>query len=133
MKKRIKTVCICTLVVIVLTNIIFNVIYISEVTRFESKLDSSKESSGFFTFSKSSLLSWSEEVNNFDVSGLEDDLKEIDDDQRLIVSFGREISFFYRIRPFEPVEVKYKNDKITNYVYVYKINYEGPIIDYTVY
>lgn len=122
MKKRIKRVCICLLVVIIFMSIIFKVIYIREVARFESKLHSSSESCGFFSFSKSSLLAWSEEVDNFDVSGLEEDLKDLDDNQRLIVSFGREINFFYRIRPFEPVEVKYKNDKITNYVYVYIID-----------
>ena len=60
-------------------------------------------------------------------------MKDLDDNQRLIVSFGRELSFFYIIRPFEKVEVKYKNNKVTNYVYVYKANYKGSIIDYMVY
>ena len=31
------------------------------------------------------------------------------------------------------VEVKYKNDKVTNDVYVYKVNYKDSIIDYTLY
>ena len=59
-------------------------------------------------------------------------MSDLEDGQRLIVSFGREISFFYRIRPFKPVEVKFKNNELKNEVYVYKINYKGTIIDYTI-
>lgn len=133
MKRKIRRIGIGLIVMIILINCFIQFIYIKEVTRFESYLETSLESSGFFSFSKKSLLGWSKNATNFDIDNLEEDLKDLDDNQRLIVSFGRELSFFYIIRPFEGVEVKYKNNKVTNYVYVYKVNYKGPIIDYTVY
>ena len=104
------------------------------MSSFDANFDFNKPE--FWSFSKESFIDWSKDEGikkKYDISGVEEDLKDLDDDQRLMVSFGREISFVYRIRPFEPVEVKYKNDKLTNKVYVYKINYGGPIIDYTIY
>lgn len=112
----------------------FHLIRIKEITRFECDHIINKPT--FRCWTKESLLNWSEEAarkESFDVSELESDLKGIDDKQRLVISVGREISFFYRFRLCKPVEVKYKNDKVTNDVYVYKVNYKGSIIDYTVY
>ena len=106
MKRKIKRIGIGLIVVIILINCFIQFIYIKEVTRFESYLETSLESSSFFSFSKKSLLGWSKNATNFDVDNLEEDLKDLDDNQRLIVSFGRELSFFYIIRPFEGVEVK---------------------------
>ena len=48
-------------------------------------------------WTKESLINWSKDAEKkgmFDVSELKNDLKDIDDNQRLIVSVGREISFF---------------------------------------
>lgn len=134
MKRKIRRIGIGLIVMIILINCFIQFIYVKEVTRFECKLPT--DDTSFVCWTKESLLNWSEEAarkESFDVSELESDLKGIDDKQRLVISVGREISFFYRFRPCKPVEVKYKNDKVTNDVYVYKVNYKGSIIDYTVY
>lgn len=133
--KKIKKGLIIGLILIILVIIgMFHLIRIKEITRFECDHIINKPT--FRCWTKESLINWSEDAEKkgvFDVSELKNDLKDIDDNQRLIVSVGREISFFYRIRPFKLVKVKYKNDKVTNYVYVYKVNYKGSIIDYTIF
>ena len=132
--KIIRRVCIFLFALICTTAIIFKIIFIKEVTRFDSNIDINTPN--YVSFSKESFIKWTKEAasnGSFDVSGVKEDLKDLDNHQRLMVSFGREISFFYRIRPFEPVEIKYKNDEVNNTVYVYKINYDGPIIDYSLY
>lgn len=129
--KKIRIIIIVLLFLICIPAAIVKVIFIKEMSRFDANFDINKPN--FCSFSKESFIEWSRDENirkKFDVSGVEEDIKDLDDDQRLMVSFGSEISFFYRIRLFEPVEVKYKNDKVSNKVYVYKINYDGPITDY---
>lgn len=134
MKRKIRRIGIGLIVMIILINCFIQFIYVKEVTRFEGKLPT--DDASFVCWTKESLLNWSEEAarkDSFDVSELESDLKGIDDKQRLVISVGREISFFYRFRLSKPVEVKYKNDKVINDVYVYKVNYKDSIIDYTLY
>ena len=133
MKKgiKIRIILLVLLFLVCITAAIVKIIFLKEVTRFDAKYVIDKPN--FCSFSKESFIEWSRDENirnKFDVSGVEEDLKDLDDDQRLMVSFGSEISFFYRIRLFEHVQVKYKNDKVSNKVYVYIINYDGTITDY---
>lgn len=134
MKKRVKILGLIIIAIMCTIALVIKIIPIKNVTRFEAKHNIEK--SEYWSFSKEALIGWSKGElikQGFDVSKLEEELSDLEDGQRLIISFGREISFFYRIRPFKPVEVKFKNDELKNEVYVYKINYDGPIIDYTIY
>ncbi|MCR5736610.1 MAG: hypothetical protein K6G64_03055 [Eubacterium sp.] len=132
-KKKIFKIIVTSIILIgVFIMLIFQPIPIKEITVFKSHFKNPEKGNGFYTFNKKTLLQWAKDADMFDTENLEKDMEGIDDEQRLIVSFGREISFFYRIRPFKPVEVKYKNEEATNYVYVYLINYDGKIVDYSV-
>ena len=62
-------------------------------------------------------------------------LEKMQNNQRIVVSWGKPIRFFYYFgNESDPiVHVKYKGEKIDNKVYFYTISYKGPIIDYVNY
>lgn len=70
-----------------------------------------------------------------ETENIEGKLKKMQNNQRIVMSWGKPIRFFYYFgdesNPI--VYVKYKGEKIDNKVYYYTISYYGPIIDYVNY
>ena len=130
-------ICIALLLFVILYVFNFRVIPVKSITSLETNNVDEESFSAMFTVRTAKEWIQDERIQEIysHPEELYKKLEKMNDDQRVVISIGKRIKYFYYFAegPSPDVHVVYYDEDIKNRAYFYIVNYKGSMIDYAHY